>query len=199
MNKAIVACCVVLAPALLFARQKNPTIYTIPLPPKPDFSSLQWLLGDWSGKTTGTKPGGDVHMSVSYALNQRFLEIQGDVSLPATKAAPATHESWVGMLSQGAAPGAFTLRLFTSHGFMTRYEVTVADRQVLFNPQGGPLPPQGWLFRWKFAQLGPGQCTEMVEVAPPEKSFFNYYSATLSRSAGNISAVPAVSVEPASK
>ncbi|HUY13748.1 MAG TPA: hypothetical protein VMX16_08985 [Terriglobia bacterium] len=185
-KRVLLACVVALTAGWLFARQKNPTIYTIPLPPKPDFSSLQWLIGDWSGKTAVKKAPGDVHLSVAYALQQRFLKIKGDVSLPATKTAPATHESWVGMLSQGASSGAFTLRLFTSNGFMTRYQVTVTGSRVLFNPQGGPLPPQGWLFRWMFAQVGSDVCTETVDVAPPGKSFFNYYSATLSRvAAGN--------------
>ncbi len=180
-KRVLLACFVVFTAGSLFARQKNPTIYTIPLPPKPDFSSLQWLVGNWSGKTAEKKAAGDVHLSVAYALQHRFLEIKGDVSLPATKTAPATHEAWVGMLSQGPAPGTFALRLFTSTGFMTRYQVTVTGSQVLFNPQGGPLPPQGWLFRWTFAQVGPDVCTERVDVAPPEKSFFNYYSAKLSR------------------
>jgi hypothetical protein len=186
MKRALLAwtMVVVLAPALMLAGEKNPTIYTIPVPPKPDFSSLQWLIGDWSGKTTGRKPAGDVHLSVAYALDQRFLQLQGRVSLPATKTAPATQESWVGILSQGTARGTFTLRLFTSNGFMTRYQVTVADNQVFFNPEGGPLPPQGWLFRWIIAQLGPDACTQTVDVAPPAKSFFNYYSAKLSRNPG---------------
>ena len=198
-KRVLLACVVALTAGWLFARQKNPTIYTIPLPPKPDFSSLQWLIGDWSGKTAVKKLAGDVHLSVAYTLQQRFLKIQGDVSLPATKTAPATHESWVGMLSQGSSPGAFTLRLFTSNGFMTRYQVTVTGSQVLFNPQGGPLPPQGWLFRWVFAQVGPDACTEAVDVAPPGKSFFSYYSANLSRIAAANSAVPAPNGESAPK
>lgn len=181
MKSFLLAFLIILMPGLLSASQKNPTIYTIPLPPKADFTSIEWLIGGWSGKTTGSKTTGDVHLSVAYALNQRFLQIRGDVSLPASKTAPASHESWAGMLSQGPTPGTLTLHLFTSTGFMTRYQVTVADNQVFFNPEGGPLPPQGWLFRWIFAQTGPDDCTQTVDVAPPGKSFFNYYSAKLSR------------------
>ncbi|MGH9430505.1 MAG: hypothetical protein ACRD3T_03080 [Terriglobia bacterium] len=199
MKRVLLAWVMILAPGLILAGQKNPTIYTIPLPPKPDFSNLQWLIGAWSGKTTGSKAAGAVHLSFAYTLNQRFLQFQGDVSLPATKTAPASHESWVGILSQGSAPGAFALRLFTSNGFMTRYQVTVADNQVFFNPEGGPLPPQGWLFRWIFAQVGPDVCTQTVDVAPPAKSFFNYYSAKLSRSPAANTASRAPAAAPAAK
>ena len=36
-----------LGPGLLVAKEKQPATYSIALPPKPDFSPLDWLVGEW--------------------------------------------------------------------------------------------------------------------------------------------------------
>ena len=87
----------------------------------------------------------------------------------------------MGVLSGRNAGNDFILRVFSSTGFITRYRVTVSQREIRFSPEGGEQPPPGWLFRRVVARADAGNLTETVEAAPPDGSFFAYYSATLTR------------------
>src|SRR5208337_3618656 len=93
----VLACLVQAAP--LTAKEKAPTIYQIPLPPKPDFSTVDWLVGEWTGKTTDQRTPGEIHLSVSYQLDKRVMLLRGATSLQATKTSPAMKESWLGILT----------------------------------------------------------------------------------------------------
>ncbi len=171
--------------ALAGQKTKAPSTYDIPLPSRPDFSALEWLIGDWAGHTTDVSTGketeGIVHLTLSYALEKRFLQVHEEISLPAGKTAPALHETWTGFLSADPSGHGFVLRVFSSTGFMTQYHVTVRDDRASFDPQGGANPPPGFLFRRVIARLGPGFFSESVEVAPPGGAFFPYYSAKLTQ------------------
>jgi len=81
------------------AKEKPPVTYRIPLPSKPDFSPLEWLLGEWMGKTTGRGPQGEVRLSIAYDLDKRFMIFREQVSLAATTTVPSSEESWMGILS----------------------------------------------------------------------------------------------------
>lgn len=169
-----------LAGAPLPAQQKTPRAYTIQLPPQPNYSPFAWLIGDWTGKTDGKGAEGEVLLSFAYELGERFMILREEVSLPATKATPATHESLMGVISSNTA-GGFEMNLYSSSGFVSHYLVTARQGEIDFQPDGGPLAPPGWLFRRVFRQTSSGQCVESVAVAPPQRAFFDYYSATLSR------------------
>jgi hypothetical protein len=172
--------CLVSAQALA-APKKPPKTYSIPLPSKTDFSALEWLIGEWSGKTSVKGPPGEVHLSVAYDLDKRFLIIHEKVALAGSNSTPAVDESWMGVLSGRDGGKEFTLRAYSSTGFMTRYRVTAQQAEIRFVPEGGELPPPGWLFRRLVTRSGVGELVETVEAAPPDGSFFEYYSATLSR------------------
>jgi hypothetical protein len=163
----------------LAASKQPPKTYSIPLPPKTDFSDLDWLVGDWSGKTTEKSPPGDVRLSVAYGLDSRFLIFHETVTLASTGSTAAVDESWMGVLSGRPGGKEFTLRVFSSTGFITQYRVSVENALIRFVPEGGGLPPPGWLFRRMVTRSNPGELTESVEAAPPEGSFFQYYSAKL--------------------
>lgn len=166
----------------LSAAQRSARTYTIPLPPKPDFSTLDWLIGDWAGKTTGNNPNGDVHLSVSYTLDGRFMAFHEQVALPATKTLPASRETWTGFLSADRGASGFTLHVFSSTGFITRYHVTFEQTELRCNPEGGDDPPHGWLFRRVIKRGTDSNLFENVQVAPPDRNFFDYYVARLTRS-----------------
>ena len=182
-------------PALLLAahsgaaasaqKDKAPATYSIPLPPRPDFSPFAWIIGDWAGFTTTLQAGkehqGGVHLTLSYTLDKRFVLVTEDVSLPASQSAPAQRESWMGLVSASPSGSGFVMRSFSSTGFMTEYHVTVTDSEVCFDPEGGANPPPGWLFRRVITRLGNGYLGESVQVAPPGKGFFEYYSAKLNQ------------------
>jgi hypothetical protein len=161
--------------------KQPPKTYSIPLPPKTDFSAFDWLLGEWAGKTVPKSPQGDVHLSVSPDLDGRVLILREKISLAATDSTPAGDESWMGVLSPGTPGGDFMLRVYSSTGFATRYRVTVHKAEIRFLPEGGEAPPPGWLFRRVIARAAPGELTDTVEAAPPEGAFFQYYSARLTR------------------
>lgn len=179
----LTALCVIslcaLASSPLAARKKAPVTYSIQLPPAPDYSSVDWLAGDWAGRTRGHGSQGQVLLSVSYALDKRFMIFREELSLPAVKGAPATHESLMGILSSGAS--GYVMDLYSSNGFITRYRVTIEHGEIDFNPEGGAVPPSGWLFRRVIKHTNGGECTESVDAAPPGKRFFNYYTADLSQ------------------
>ena len=163
------------------AKDKPPVQYQIPLPAAPDFSGLDWLLGEWAGETMGSSPSGDVRLSVAPDLEKRYLIFRGQMSLAATPTVPGMKESWLGILSANPGGGGFTLWVFSSTGFITRYRVMVDGPQVRLNPEGGDRPPPEWLFRRVLERTGPGEFMETVQAAPPAKPFFDYYTAKLTR------------------
>jgi hypothetical protein len=172
--------CIVSAVSLP-AKEKPPVTYRIPLPPKPDFSPLEWLVGEWTGKTTGRGPQGEIHLSVSYDLDRRFMIFREQVSLTATAAVPASDEAWLGILSADRSGTGLVLRTYSSTGFITRYRVSVEEEQVSFNPEGGEQPPPGWLVRRVLQRSGDTELIETVQMAPPNRPFFDYYTAVLAR------------------
>lgn len=173
----------VFLPGLSPAKEKPATTYKIPLPPKPNFSPLDWLVGDWAGKTAGHGAQGEIRLTVEYALDKRFLIFREEVSLASAKTAPVTRETWMGVLVVGALDTVFLLQTFSSTGFITRYRVTADKAEIHFSPEGGEQPPPGWLFRRTIHRLGEGEFTETVQAAPPNKPFFDYYSARFTRTA----------------
>ena len=169
------------APATLAAKEKPPVQYQIPVPAPPDFSGFDWIQGQWRGKTMPGSPPGDVQLSVNPDLDKHFLVLRSKTSLAATPNVPATDETWMGVLSAGSQPNAFVLQVYSSTGFITRYQVTVDEPEIRLNPEGGDSPPPGWLFRMVWARTGPAEITETVQAAPPGKAFFDYYTAKLAR------------------
>lgn len=163
------------------AKDKTPLTYRIPLPPRADFGSLDWLIGEWTGKTGGRSPQGEIRLTVSYDLDKRFLIFREETALAATPTVPATNESWLGILGPDPAGKGFLLRAFSNTGFITRYRVTVEQGSVSFNPEGGDEPPPGWLFRRTLQRVDVGELSETVQVAPPGKPFFDYCTAKLTR------------------
>lgn len=161
--------------------KQAPRTYSIPLPPKADFSAFDWLIGDWRGKTVPKSPQGEVHLTVSSDLGGRFLIFRESVTLAATDSTPTEDEYWMGVLSPASREHEFTLRVYSSTGFMTQYRVTAQKGEFRFLPEGGEAPPPGWLFRRVIARSSPDEITDTVEAAPPEGSFFQYYSAKLAR------------------
>jgi hypothetical protein len=170
-----------LALAPLPAKEKPPAQYQIPIPPPPDFSALDWLQGQWIGKTLPNSPPGNVQLSVTSDLEKHLLVFRGEVALAATLTVPATKESWMGILSPSADRTGFILYLFSSNGFITRYRLTAEGPELYLNPEGGDSPPAGWLFRRTWVRTGPDEFSETVQVAPPGKGFFDYYSVKFAR------------------
>jgi len=165
----------------LVAKEKPATTYQIPLPPKPDFYEVDWLVGEWTGSTTDRRAPGEIRLSVSYELDHQVMLLRGEASFQATKTSPAMKESWMGVLTSDRGAVGFLLRTFSSTGFITRYRVIVEGAETHINPEGGEQPPPGWLFRTVIKRTDPQAFVETVQAAPPNKSFFDYYSAKLSR------------------
>jgi hypothetical protein len=181
MKIIILALASLLAAAPLVAKEKAPAAYQIPLPPKQDFTAVDWLVGEWAGKTTDRKAQGEIRLSVSYELDNQVMLLRGEASFQATKTSPAMKESWLGVLTSDRGAGGFLLRTFSSTGFITQYRVTVEGPETYINPEGGEKPPPGWLFRTVIKRTDPQEFVETVQAAPPNKTFFDYYTAKLSR------------------
>jgi hypothetical protein len=181
MRSVFLALLCLLGATSLAAKEKPPVTYRIPLPSKPDFSSLEWLLGEWTGKTTGRGPQGEIHLSIAYDLDKRVMVFREQISLPATATVPASDEAWLGILSADRSGTGLVLRTYSSTGFMSRHRVTIEEAQVSFNPEGGEQPPPGWLVRRTLARSGDAELIETVQMAPPNRPFFDYYTAKLTR------------------
>jgi len=181
MTVILLALASFLGAAPLVAKDKAPTVYQIPLPPKPDFSQVDWLVGEWAGKTTGRGALGEIRLFVSYELDRQVMLLHGEASFQATKTSPTMKESWLGLLTPDRGAGGFVLRTFSSTGFITQYRVTVEGPETYINPEGGEQPPPGWLFRTVIKRTDPQEFVETVQAAPPNKTFFDYYTAKLSR------------------
>jgi hypothetical protein len=165
----------------LVAKEKPPTIYQIPLPPTPDFSAIDWLLGDWTGKTTGHSAAADIRISVSYELDKQIMFLRGRASFEAAKPATAAKESWIGILVRDRVSNGYLLRLYSSKGFITQYQSAVEGPEIRINPAGGDQPPLGWLFRAIIQRTDSDEFVVAVQAAPPAKPFFDYYTVKLSR------------------
>ena len=165
----------------LVAKEKPPITYQIPLPPKPDFSDVDWLVGEWAGSTTDRSAPGEIRLSVSYDLDRQVMLLRGEASFQANKTSPAMKESWIGILTSDRGAVGFLLRTYSSTGFITRYRVTVDGPETHINPEGGEQPPPGWLFRTVIKRTDPQEFIETVQASPPNRSFFDYYTAKLSR------------------
>ncbi len=170
-----------LGATLAGAKDKPPVIHRIPLPPRPDFSELDWLTGDWAGKTTDKSPEGEIGLTVNLDLDQRYLVFRGSEKLSATPEIPEYKESWIGILTQDGVKAGFILRIFSDSGFITRFRGAVEKGTITFSPEGGEQPPPGWLFRRIFQRIDVGELLVTVQAAPPQKAFFDYYSAILKR------------------
>lgn len=181
MRPIILALLLLPGPPALAAKDKPAKVYEIPVPPKPDFSSLDWFVGEWTGKTQGRSPQGEIRLSVEYTLERRFMILREEISLASSKTAPGTSESWMGILSPNRGDSGFALRVFSSTGFITRYRVTVDADEIRFHPEGGEHPPPGWLFRRVVTRSSDTEFDESVQAAPPGKAFFDYYTARFSR------------------
>jgi hypothetical protein len=185
-------------------KEKPPTVYSLPLPPKPDYSAVDWLVGEWIGKSAAPSPPGDAHLSAGYDLDQRIVVFKETIHFTATGGVPATQEQWMGILTPDAGGRGFLLRMFSSTGFMTRYRAEVEKAVIHLYPAGGDLPPSGWLFRRTFTRSGETTLTETVQAAPPDKPFFDYYSFQFTRVSASPPGVPpakppSTAPEPASK
>lgn len=163
------------------AQDRGSGTYAIPLPPKPNFAALEWLVGQWTGNTTGRGNQGEVRFSVAHDLDKQFLIFREDFWLPPTKRVPSASEAWVGILSQDRKATGFILRMFSNTGFISRYRVVVDGKRVRFSPEGGEEPPPGWLFRRTIVRNGADEITVTVEVAPPGQAFFEYFTAKLTK------------------
>lgn len=172
---------VLFVPAVLAGEQKHPSTYRIPLPPRPDFSSIEWMLGNWTGQMGKESPQGEIHLSVSYELDQRVIVFREKVSLAATGQVPAKRESSIGILSRAPSGDSFLFQVYSSTGFISRYRVTVMDSEIDFTPDGGPQPLPGWLSRRIIQRNDVDGFTETVQLAPPLKAFFDYYTANFTR------------------
>jgi hypothetical protein len=180
-RRAILITLVFLAPALLAAKEKYPSTYRIPLPPKPDFSSVEWMIGNWTGQMDRHSPQGEIHLSVSYDLDQRVMIFREKISLAATGEIPANNESSIGVLSRAPSGDSFLFQVYSSNGFISRYRVTVSGPEIDFTPDGGPQPLPGWLSRRIIQRGDVDGFSETVQLAPPLKPFFDYYTAAFSR------------------
>jgi hypothetical protein len=179
--KAVCLALLLLSPLALPAKEKQPASYSIPIPPPPDFSPFAWLVGNWTGQTAGNSPQGALHFSAAYDLGKRIMVLREKLALDATKTTPATNETWMGILSPGPSASSFVLELYSTAGFVSRYQVTVDGPSINIVPAGGLAPPPGMLFRRIIQRTEDGGFTETVQVAPPARPFFDYYTAKFVR------------------
>jgi hypothetical protein len=179
--KSVCLALLLATPMMLLAKQKEPAQYKIPIPPPPDFSSLSWLIGDWTGHTTAKSPQGDLHFSAAYDVGKRVIVLRGSLSLDATQTTSVQDESWMGILSPGPSPSTFNLEVYSSTGFVSRFQVTSDGDTINVEPAGGQSPPPGMLFRRTLQRTEDGGFSETVQVAPATRPFFDYYTAKFSR------------------
>ena len=171
----------ILMASTLLAGDKQPSTYRIPLPPKPDFSSIEWMLGSWSGRMDKRSPQGEIHLSVAYDLDHRVIVFREQVSLAATAEVPANDETSIGILSRASSGDSFLLDVYASTGFISRYRVAVAGSEIDFTSDGGSQTPPGWLSRRTIQRGDVDGFTETVQMAPPQRPFFDYYSTAFTR------------------
>jgi hypothetical protein len=179
--RVILITLIFLAPALLAAKDKHTSTYRIPLPPKPDFSSVEWMIGNWTGQMDRRSPQGEIHLSVSFDLDQRVMIFRERIALAATGEFPANKESSIGVLSRAPSGDSFLFQVYSSNGFVSRYRVTVSGPEIDFTPDGGPQPLPGWLSRRIIQRGDVDSFSETVQLAPPLKAFFDYYTAAFTR------------------
>ena len=130
----------ILGSAVTLAKEKPPIVHRILQPPRPNYSELDWLVGEWTGATTEKSPKGEVSLNIAFDLDQRFIIFRGQLSLAATPNLVGSKEAWLGILGRDQSNAGFVLRVYSDTGFVSRYRVTVEAGTVSFNPEGGEQP-----------------------------------------------------------
>lgn len=148
------------------------------------FQPLAFLLGRWTGTSSGTPGEGTVEREYSRALNGRFIYVRNRSVYPpqARNAKGEVHED-VAYLSFDRARRAFVLRQFHIEGFVNEYvaQPPAGSQPWIFTSEAIENIPPGWRARETYTLRGPDEIEEVFELAEPGKDFAIYSRARLSR------------------
>jgi hypothetical protein len=140
------------------------------------------LVGTWEGSSEGRPGKGTVRLEVGFVLNERFLRLAGVADYVDAKDAREHHEDF-GFVSYDRGRSSFVFRQFHSEGFVNQYTLTSdpsAQGKFELTSVYCENTPPGWRARETYVVSG-DRLEHTFELAPPDKPFEHYTTATLKR------------------
>ena len=147
--------------------------------PAAGLRQLDYMIGRWTGTSSGEPGEGTVERECKLLLNDRFLECRSTVTYPPQeKNAKGEVHVELSLYSFDRKSGKLRLRQFHGEGFVNTYEE--GEPLIFTTVQIENIPP-GYRARETTRQRDPDSIEETFELAEPGKEFAVYSVSTLRR------------------
>jgi hypothetical protein len=142
-------------------------------------AQLDFLIGEWRGKSTGEPGEGTTHRVCEKVLNAKFVECRTTTVYPPQEKNPKgeTHVDRA-FFSYDRGAKKLRLRQFHGEGFVNSY---VQGEGLAFETDAIENIPAGWRARETYTVRSADSWSETFELAEPGKAFAVYSSSVLER------------------
>lgn len=141
---------------------------------------IEFMIGEWHGKSSGRPGEGTVHRVCERVLNDRFIECRSTVTYPPQEKNPKgeVHVERA-FFSYDKAAKTIRLRQFHGESFVVTYSADEAGR--VFVSDHVENTPAGWRARETYETPSADKWIERFDLAAAGKEFTTYSSSTLER------------------
>jgi hypothetical protein len=151
------------------------------------WSPVRFLVGEWTGESTGEPGQGTVKRTYRFVLGDKFLHEQNVSTYPPQPKNPKgeVHEHWA-FFSYDRARKALVLRQLHQESFVNQY-VMLAEAKagtVVFETEALENLPRGWKARESYEVVSPNEFVETFELAEPGAEFKLYSRSRFKRVSG---------------
>jgi hypothetical protein len=150
---------------------------------------VRFLVGEWTGESTGEPGQGTVRRTYRFVLGDKFLHEQNVSTYPPQPNNPKgeVHEHWA-FFSYDRARKALVLRQLHQESFVNQY-VMLAEAKantVVFETEALENLPSGWKARERYEVVSPDEFVETFELAEPGSEFKLYSRSRFKRASGAV-------------
>jgi hypothetical protein len=154
-------------------------------PPSDPLAPLRFLIGEWTGTSSGRPGNGTARRTYELTLSGRVLRVENRVVYPPQEKNEKgeTHDD-LGLITFDRGRQRFVYRQANVEGFVNTYvsdPVTLESKTIVFTTESIENIPPGWRARETYLVTGPDTFVERFELAEPGKDFTLYSEVVLAR------------------